>query len=162
MLAAFAFLNSGIGHLSPNGHPIVSTAQICYFVLYFLFGFLIYSSIAAALGAMTNSEQELQQLNMFLVIPLMLCMVMMFAIIRAPDSQLATVVSLIPFCSPLLMNLRISLTHVPTRQIDLSIMLMSLTIAVILWAASRIYRVGILMYGKKPSLAEIVRWMKYS
>jgi ABC-2 type transport system permease protein len=60
------------------------------------------------------------------------------------------------------MNLRLSLTQVPTRQIDLSIMLMSLTIAVILWAASRIYRVGILMYGKKPSLPEIIRWMKYS
>ncbi|MES2393424.1 MAG: ABC transporter permease [Acidobacteriota bacterium] len=163
MVGAFAILNSGLSHnLSPKGHPIISSAQIGFFVLYFMFGFLIYSSVAAALGAMTNSEQELQQLNMFLVIPLAFCMVMIFAIIRAPDSGLATVVSLIPFCSPLLMNFRISLTHVPAWQINLSVMLMSFTVAIILWFASRIYRVGILMYGKKPSLVEMLRWMKYS
>jgi len=111
---------------------------------------------------MTNSEQELQQLNMFLVIPLAFCFLMIFVIVPAPNSTLAQVVSLIPFCSPLLMNFRISLTTVPAWQIGLSFVLMSLTILAILWAASRIYRVGILMYGKKPNLPEILRWLKYS
>jgi ABC-2 type transport system permease protein len=145
-----------------SGKLPISLGQALFFVAYFLFGFLVYSSIAAALGAMTNSEQELQQLNMFLVLPLAFCMLMLFVIGAAPNSTLSTVVSLIPFCSPLLMNLRISLTTVPVWQIALSFVLMSLTIVAILWVASRIYRVGILMYGKKPNLPEILRWLRYS
>jgi ABC-2 type transport system permease protein len=163
MLAAVIISSSGFAAgLMGSKHAPISFAQIGFFVLYFLFGFLLYSSIAAALGAMTNSEQELQQLNLFLVMPLAFCMVMIFPIIRAPDSTLARVVSLIPFCSPLLMNFRISLTQVPAWQIWLSIFLMSVTIAAILWVSARIYRVGILMYGKKPNLPEILRWLKYS
>jgi len=163
MAAAFLVANSGLSAAlgGSSGAP-VGLHQVLFFVMYFLFGFLIYSSLAAALGAMTNSEQELQQLNLFLVMPLAFCMVMIFPIIRAPDSTLAKVVSLIPFCSPLLMNFRISLTQVPPWQIWLSIGLMSVTIATILWVSSRIYRVGILMYGKKPSLPEIFRWLRYS
>jgi ABC-2 type transport system permease protein len=163
MLAAIAISSSSLAaSLIGTGHVLLSGAQIGFFVLYFLFGFLIYSSIAAALGAMTNSEQELQQLNMFLVLPLAFCMVMLFSIIRAPNSPLSRFVSLIPFCSPLLMNFRISLTEVPAWEIWLSIALMSLTIFIILWISSRIYRVGILMYGKRPNLPEILRWLKYS
>jgi ABC-2 type transport system permease protein len=82
--------------------------------------------------------------------------------VRAPDSTLARVVSLIPFCSPLLMNLRTSLTSVPAWEIVLSVVLMSLTILGVVWISSRIYRVGILMYGKRPNLPEIIRWLKYS
>jgi ABC-2 type transport system permease protein len=149
-------------NLIGGGHAPISFTQIFFFVAYFIFGFLVYSSIAAALGAITNSEQELQQLNMFLVLPLAFCFLMIFVIIPAPNSTLAQIVSLIPFCSPLLMNFRISLTTVPPWQIGLSFALMSLTIVAILWVASRIYRVGILMYGKKPNLPEILRWLKYS
>ena len=164
MIAALALLSTNMASSLVTGgsHALVSPAQAGFFVLYFIFGFLIYSSIAAALGAMTNSEQELQQLNLFLVMPLALCMLLLFSVVRAPDSALSRVASLIPFCSPLLMNLRISLTQVPAREILLSILLMSLTIVAILWVSARIYRVGILMYGKKPNLPEILRWLKYS
>ena len=160
MAAVYVF--SVVGLATSEGHALIGVSQIIYFIAYFLFAFFLYSSIAAALGAMTNSEQELQQLNMFLVIPLAFCMVMIFTIIRAPNSKLAEVVSLIPFCSPLLMNFRLSLTQVPAWQITLSFVLMSLTIVAILWFSARIYRVGILMYGKKPNLPEILRWLKYS
>jgi ABC-2 type transport system permease protein len=163
MLAAMILGSTGLAaSVLGSGKLPISVGQAVFFVVYFLFGFLVYSSIAAALGAMTNSEQELQQLNMFLVMPLAFCMLMLFVIGTAPNSTLSTVVSLIPFSSPLLMNLRISLTTVPSWQIALSFVLMSLTIAAILWVASRIYRVGILMYGKKPNLPEILRWLKYS
>jgi ABC-2 type transport system permease protein len=165
MIAAAALAASPMAaHLAgaSGAHGLISAAQIGFFILYFIFGFLLYSSMAAALGAMTNSEQELQQLNMFLVIPLAFCMVMLFPTVRAPDSTLARVVSLIPFCSPLLMNFRTTLTSVPAWEIILSVVLMSLTIAGVIWFSSRIYRVGILMYGKKPSLPEILRWLKYS
>jgi ABC-2 type transport system permease protein len=165
MIAASALAgSSAVAHIAGAGniHNVLSPAQVGYFILYFVFGFLMYSAIAAALGAMTNSEQELQQLNMFLVIPLAFCMVMLFPTVRAPDSTLARVVSLIPFCSPLLMNFRTALTSVPAWEIILSVVLMSITIAVVIWFSSRIYRVGILMYGKKPNLPEILRWLKYS
>jgi ABC-2 type transport system permease protein len=164
MLAAGILATTFSGALPGGvaGHSVVSGTQIAFFVAYFIFGFLLYSSIAAALGAMTNSEQELQQLNMFLVMPLAFCMLMIFVIVPAPNSTLARIVSLIPFCSPLLMNFRISLTHVNPYEIILSFLLMGLTIWGILYLASRIYRVGILMYGKKPNLPEILRWLKYS
>ena len=156
-IGAYALATSG-----PAGHTYVSPMQIVFFIAYFLFGFLIYSSIAAALGAMTNSEQELQQLNMFLVIPLALCMLMLPTMIKSPDSTLARVVSQIPFCAPLLMNFRLSIGNPQAWEVVLSFVLMALFIALVLWFASRIYRVGILMYGKKPTLPEILRWLKYS
>jgi ABC-2 type transport system permease protein len=163
--AAFLASSSMVTHLAGGGnsvHGLLSASQIGFFVLYFIFGFLLYSSMAAALGAMTNSEQELQQLNMFLVLPLAFCMVMLAPTVRAPDSTLAQVISLIPFCSPLLMNFRTALTSVPAWQIILSVVLMSITIGVVIWISSRIYRVGILMYGKRPNLPEIMRWLRYS
>ena len=156
-IGAYAIATSGA-----SAHAYVSPAQIAFFIAYFLFGFLIYSSIAAALGAMTNSEQELQQLNMFLVIPLALCMLMLPTLIKSPDSPLARIVSQIPFCAPLLMNFRISIGNPQPWEIALSFVLMAAFIALVLWIASRIYRVGILMYGKKPNLPEILRWLKYS
>jgi ABC-2 type transport system permease protein len=145
-----------------NIHVSLSASQIIFFVVYFLLGYLLYSSIAAALGAMVNSEQELQQLNMILVMPLAACMFALSTVIPNPDGPPARIISLIPFCSPLIMYLRISLGHPASWEVALSIALMVATICAILWVASRIYRVGILMYGKKPSLPEILRWLKYS
>ena len=162
MLAAVAIGGYFAASLGSGGHALISPVQIAFFVAYFLFGFLLYSSIAAALGAMTNSEQELQQLNLFLVLPLAFCMLMLVSIIKNPDSTMSRIVSLIPFCSPLLMNFRISIGNPQPWEIALSFVLMSITIAATLWIASRIYRVGILMYGKKPNLPEILRWLKYS
>ena len=162
MLAAVAIGGYFAASLGSSGHALISPVQIAFFVAYFLCGFLLYSSIAAALGAMTNSEQELQQLNLFLVLPLAFCMLMLVSIIKNPDSTMSRVVSLIPFCSPLLMNFRISIGNPQPWEIALSFVLMSITIAATLWVASRIYRVGILMYGKKPNLPEILRWLKYS
>lgn len=145
-----------------GGHSIITVSQMLFFVLYFIFAFLLYSSIVAGLGAITNSEQELQQLNLFLVMPLAFCMLVVVMVVKSPDSNLSRIVSLIPFCSPLLMNLRISIGSPRPWEIWLSFLLMSLTIAAILWISGRVYRVGILMYGKKPSLPEILRWLKYS
>lgn len=143
-------------------HVSLSPMQIIFFVVYFLLGYLLYSSIAAALGAMVNSEQELQQLNMFLVMPLAGCMFALAPVITNPNGLIARIISLIPFCAPLIMYLRISLATPPAWEIALSIILMIVTIYGILWVASRIYRVGILMYGKRPNLPEIMRWLKYS
>ncbi|WP_213804664.1 ABC transporter permease [Granulicella sp. dw_53] len=164
-LAAAILLTSGpiMGAIGGGSvHVSLSAMQIIFFVVYFILGFMLYSSIAAALGAMVNSEQELQQLNMFLVMPLAACMFALAPVISNPSGPVARVISLIPFCTPLIMYLRISLAMPPWQEIALSIVLMIATIYAVLWVASRIYRVGVLMYGKRPNLPEILRWLKYS
>jgi ABC-2 type transport system permease protein len=140
----------------------ISTPQVVYFIVYFALGYALYSAVAAALGAMTNSEQELQQLNMFLMMPLFFSMLMLMPIVTNPNSLMSRIVSQIPFCAPLLMDLRISISMPQPWEIALSIGLILVTIYAVLWVSSRIYRVGILMYGKKPNLPEILRWLKYS
>ena len=140
----------------------ISTPQVVFFIVYFALGYALYSAVAAALGAMTNSEQELQQLNMFLMMPLFFSMLMLMPVVTNPNSMMSRIVSQIPFCAPLLMDLRISISMPQPWEIALSIGLILMTIYAVLWVSSRIYRVGILMYGKKPNLPEILRWLKYS
>jgi ABC-2 type transport system permease protein len=143
-------------------HVELSLTQVFFFFVYFILGYLFYSSIAAALGAMTNSEQELQQLNMFLMLPLLICFVMLGTLLSTPDSPLARAMALFPPFTPLLMYMRISLGHPAVWEVVLSIVLTTASICGTVWIASRIYRVGILMYGKRPSIPEIFRWLKYS
>jgi len=140
----------------------ITATQVMYFVIFFLLGYVLYSSVAAALGAMTSSEQELQQMNMFLMLPLIACSVVILRVVRESDGLIAQAFSFFPFCTPLIMYVRIAVHQPPMWQIALSIVGLILTIIAVLWVASRIYRVGILMYGKKPNLPEILRWLKYS
>jgi len=143
-------------------HVVLTLAQVLYFFVYFILGYAFYSSIAAGLGAMTNSEQELQQLNLFLVLPLLVCFATLMSVLTYPDSTMARVLALIPPFTPLLMYLRVSLGHPASWEIALSIVLTSASIYVVVWVSSRIYRVGVLMYGKRPTLPELLRWLKYS
>ncbi|MEI9979102.1 MAG: ABC transporter permease [Edaphobacter sp.] len=139
-----------------------SPGQLACFVIFFILGFVLYASVAAALGAMTNSEQELQQMNMFLMLPLIACTVVIFRVVTDPDGPISVFMSFVPFCTPLIMYTRIIVHQPPIWQIVLSIVLLIVTIYIFLWIASRIYRVGVLMYGKKPNLPEILRWLKYT
>jgi ABC-2 type transport system permease protein len=143
-------------------HVSLTATQIIFFFVYFILGYLFYASIAAALGAMTNSEQELQQLNMLLVLPLLFCFVMLGTLISTPDSTLARVLALVPPFTPLLMYFRVSLGQPKAWEVILSLVLTSASIIGIVWVTSRIYRIGVLMYGKRPNLPEILRWLKYS
>lgn len=143
-------------------HIHFSGPQIAAFLGYFILGFLLYSGIAAAIGAMVNSEQELQQFNLVIAMPLAICMFVLGPVISNPSSNFSRIMSLIPTCTPLLMYLRISISNVPWYDIALSIVIMLITIWAIMWFTARIYRVGILMYGKRPNLPEILRWLKYS
>ncbi len=164
-IAAALLVSSSSIAIIPGGQSIhldLSAAQIVYFFLYFILGYAFYSSIAAALGAMTNSEQELQQLNMFLVLPLVACFVPLMSVLTSPDSTLARVLALVPPFTPLLMYLRVCLGHPSGWEIALSIALLLASIYAIVSITSRIYRIGVLMYGKRPNLIEILRWLKYS
>ncbi|UCC39147.1 MAG: ABC transporter permease [Candidatus Aminicenantes bacterium] len=132
-----------------------------YFVIFFILGYFLYGTLYATIGSMVNSEKEAQQLlfpiTMFLIIPILL----MILIIRTPDSSISVALSLVPFFTPILMLLRVCVLLPPFVQVGGSILLLALTVLFMIWLASKIYRVGILMYGKPPNLAEIVRWIRY-
>lgn len=157
-----ALLYFGVAMKASGMQFPLTGVQVVAFLTFFLLGYTLFSSLAAALGAMCSSEQELQQLNMILMLPLILCSVFIFKIITDSDSLLAKAFSFFPFTTPLIMYVRIAIHQPPAWQIALAVFDLLLTIAVVIWAASKIYRVGILMYGKKPNLPEIMRWLKYT
>jgi ABC-2 type transport system permease protein len=96
------------------------------------------------------------------MLPLIACATVIVRVVSDPDGPVARVFSFIPFCTPLIMYVRIAVKQPPWYQIAIGVGELVLTIAFTLWLASRIYRVGILMYGKRPNLPEILRWLKYS
>jgi ABC-2 type transport system permease protein len=148
--------------MGQNANILPSAPQAALFVVFFLLGYLLYSSLAAALGAMNNSEQELQQMQIFLMLPLIFSSMIIFSVITNPDGIVAKCASFFPFTAPLIMYTRVIVGKPGGAAIGASIAGLVVTIAIVLWLASRIYRVGILMYGKKPNLPEIMRWLKYS
>jgi ABC-2 type transport system permease protein len=111
---------------------------------------------------MTNSEQELQQMQIFLMLPLIVSSLVIFNVITNPDGPISKGFSFFPFTTPLIMYTRVIVGKPDALAVTGSIVELMITIAIVLWLASRIYRVGILMYGKKPNLPEILRWLKYS
>ena len=139
--------------------PLVS--MFIYFILYFLLGYLLYSSIYAAIGAAVDNETDTQQFMLPVMLPLMIGVYVGFAtVINDPHGTIATVFSMIPFTSPIVMLMRIPF-GVPWWQIALSLFLLLITFLFVVWLAAKIYRVGILMYGKKISYKELYKWMKY-
>ena len=140
-----------------TGEIRIAPLTLAAFALFFL-----YSSIYAAVGAIITSEQEGQQLQFIILLPLIVAVFMMGPVMRAPDSPVAVWTSMVPFFSPVLMYVRIAVQPPPVWQIALSLLLLVVTIAGILILCARIYRIGILMYGKRPTLPEIVKWLKYA
>ena len=161
-LAASPFAAQSISMYGESFHLNLSVANMIFFGAFFILGFLLYSALAAALGASVNSEQEAQQFQFVIMMPLIVSVIFMTPVIQQPHSTLATVLSLIPFCTPLLMYTRILVETPPAWQIALSLVLLIGTIYAMLAICSRIYRVGILMYGKRPTLPEILKWLKYA
>lgn len=161
-LAAAPFAAQPISMYGDSFHLNLSVLNMIFFGIFFILGFLLYSALAAALGSAVNSEQEAQQFQFVIMMPLIISVIFMMPVIQQPHSTLATVLSLIPFCTPLLMFIRILVETPPAWQIGLSLVLLVGTIYTMLAICSRIYRVGILMYGKRPTLPEIVKWLKYA
>lgn len=137
------------------------TLMLVSFVIFFIGGYFLYSSLYAAIGAAVDSETDSQQFLLPIIMPLMLAVYIgFFTVINDPHGTVATVFSIIPFTSPIVMLMRIPF-GVPIWQLVLSIVLLFATFAFVVWFASKIYRVGILMYGKKPTWKELYKWMKY-
>ena len=130
------------------------------FIIYFIGGYLIYSSIYAAIGAAVDSETDTQQFMMPVLMPLMIAIYVGFSVIENPHGPIAVGFSIFPLTSPIVMLMRIPF-GVPTWQLLISMALLLVTFVGMVWFAAKIYRVGILMYGKKPSYKELWKWLKY-
>lgn len=138
----------------------IGTLLTC-FVIYFIGGYFLYSSFYAAIGAAVDNETDSQQFLLPIIMPLILGVYIgFFTVINDPHGTVATIFSIVPLTSPIVMLMRIPF-GVPLWQILLSIVLLFGTFLLVVWFASKIYRVGILMYGKKPSWKELYKWLKY-
>ncbi len=135
--------------------------RICVcFVLFFMGGYLLYASLFAAVGSAVDSEAETQQLMLPITIPLIVAIMVMINTFQYPDSALSFWFSIIPFTSPVVMMARIPF-DVPLWQVALSLALLYVTFVGMVWLSAKIYRTGILMYGKKASFKEMWKWIKY-
>lgn len=130
------------------------------FLFYFVFGYLLYAAMFAAIGGMVDNETDSNQFSTIVSLPLIVAIVCSTAMVNNPDSSLGIWLSMIPFTSPISMMIRIPF-GVPYWQVAVSLVILILTFILITWLAGKIYRTGILMYGKKPDMKEIWKWLKY-
>ena len=156
---------AGLLHVSPEAMqqlpiPTMSAGLFAVFLAYFVLGFLLYGALYAAIGSMCNSTQDAQQYVAVLTPMLMISFFAVFAIMKDPTGGIGLPMSIIPFFSQLAMPVRWSLSSVPPAQLILSLALGVMALLGVTWVASRIYRTGILMYGKKPTFTEVFRWIR--
>ena len=162
VVAGVLFSSAGIAAAGPELKSVISVKVALAFLVCFLLGYTIYSTMYAAVGAMCNSQQEAQQVQQLVTLPLMVPAFMLVYIIQYPSSALSVAASMFPLTAPIVMFARIAIQTPPWWQIALSAGLQLATIYGIILLCARIYRVGILMYGKRPTLPEIVRWIRYA
>jgi ABC-2 type transport system permease protein len=142
--------------------PSFSAGLLVALLLFFVLGFIFYSCLYAAVGSTVNSESEAQQAATPVVMLLVLSAVFIQPVALAPQSTLAAAMSMLPFSAPIMMPMRMSLVAVPAWQVAVSLLGMVLACLAAIWFSARIYRVGLLMYGKRPSIGEIFKWLRYS
>jgi ABC-2 type transport system permease protein len=157
-------LFAGFGGIFATVITFITTGNLLelslYFILFFIGGYLIYASLFAAIGAMVNSQEDTQQYMMPITILILFAFYAGVYSAQNPDGPLAFWTSLIPLTSPIVMMTRLPY-GIPLWELGLSIALLAITVIFIVKLAAKIYRTGILMYGKKPTYAEIVKWLKY-
>lgn len=153
-MAARGFTDINLPHLPPF--------FAVYFFLFFLLGYFIYATLYVLVGSMVTTAQEGGQMAMPVIFLLMAGLYLAFAVVRAPNSSFAFWVSMVPFFSPITMMVRIVSQTPPFWQIALSLVIGFATVVLLLWLAARIYRIGMLMYGKKASIPEVIRWVRQS
>lgn len=132
----------------------------CWMLLFAVGGYMLYSALFAAVGASVDSAQDAQQLHMLVMTPVILSILVMVAVVNDPSSRLGLWCSYIPFTSPVVMMARIP-SGVPVHEAVVSLAILCATFTAAVWTAAKIYRVGILVHGKKPSLREMLRWLRY-
>jgi ABC-2 type transport system permease protein len=142
--------------------PDITLTAGIVFLLFFLLGFIFYSSLYAAVGSSVNSESEARQAATPLLVMIVSTGVFIQPVLLNPTGTTARVLSLVPISSPIIMPIRMAVIAVPTLDLVMSLGFLAIGCAIALWLASRIYRVGMLMYGKRPTMKEMARWVSYS
>jgi ABC-2 type transport system permease protein len=161
LLTYGAVMGAAMGGTSlPGVHIPISI--LIWTAFFFFGGYFLYSSMFAAIGGACSSEQDAAQLQWLAMGPLMFSMFVYWVVLTNPSSTSSIVLSEIPFLSPVLMPLRISVQAPPVWQMVLSVALLFATIFCAIWASAKVYRIGVLMYGKRPTVPELVRWLRYS
>jgi ABC-2 type transport system permease protein len=161
---ASAFLGTSLAAALLTGDIAIrfSWQEGIFFPIYFVLGFALFTAIFSGLAATCETAQDLQKFMVVPMIPLYTSMGLLAVMVRDPNSTWSIAATLCPLTSPYTMIARMGMTVVPAWQIAVSIGLLVLSIWAVLWFSSRLYRVGILMYGKRATLPEIVRWLRYS
>lgn len=152
----------GIEGVPQVGLPSVEPFVLVALVLFFLLGYTLYASLFAAVGAMVGSQEEAQQAAQPVIMLLVFSIIFAQPILTNPNSRLAEIVSWVPFSAPIIMPMRMTATQVGAGEIIGSLLGVLLASVACVWVAARIYRVGLLMYGKRPGLGELMRWIKQS
>lgn len=165
-IAFGAFALYGVAVLASKGVPTtipnIPAIFYVYFALFFLVGFFVYSTLYALLGSVVTNAQEGGQAAMPIIMLLVVSFYLFLPVSRSPDSSMSFWLSMIPFFAPISMLVRIVTQTPPFWQIALSLLIGFSTASLLTWIASRIYRIGMLMYGKRPSIPEMIRWVRQS
>lgn len=151
---------SGAGSVFSAIH-VPGSLLICT-IAFFICGYFLYSSMFAAVGAACSNEQDAGQLQWIAMAPLVFAISTYWLVLTNPTSRVSVIMSETPFLAPVLMPLRVSLQAAPVWQIALSLVLLFISIIIVIIASAKIYRIGVLMYGKRPTLPELFRWLRYS
>jgi ABC-2 type transport system permease protein len=142
--------------------PSVNATLVLISATYFFLGYLLYSSLFAVVGASCNTDSEAQQAQQPVIMLLVVSLMIMFAVLQDPSGEVAWWASMIPFSSPIVMPIRVAASEVPAGQLALSVAAAIGGSLAVIWGSARIYRVGILMYGKRPGLRELLHWARQS
>jgi len=156
LLGLFGVKGAGEGSLPP-----LAFTEVAVVLLYFVLGFFFYSAMYAAVGAMVSSEQDSQQVQMPVTMVMVVGVVCLQVVSNAPRGSSATIMSNVPFWSPMLMPMRYVLGGATLGEVAISLAILVISTLLVVRAAARIYRVGVLMYGKRPGLRELLRWLRY-
>ncbi len=160
LIGAGIYLANPMNVASASEGGWMKPMEMIVLVIYYLLGFFFYSSLYAAVGATCTTQQEAQQWQFPITMGLIIPFVLNLPIIQSPNASWVVALSLFPFTSPIAMLLRVGAVQVPLWQIAASILLLILGTIGVAWAAAKVYRVGILMTGKRPSIPEILRWIR--
>jgi ABC-2 type transport system permease protein len=158
----------GGGGAAVSGSPLggalggLSIGLVAVYLGYFVIGFAFYAGLYAAAGSMVNSEQEAQQAAVPVMLLLLSTWLMVNSVMLAPNGRIAVALSWLPWSSPIVMPMRLGLASVSPISVAGSMLIALLGCVAAVWLSARIYRVGMLMYGKKPSFAEVAKWVRYA
>ena len=161
LTVAVVFSTSGSALIGREMPFTLEPETLIFFCLFFGLGYFLYATLYAMIGAICSSEQDAQQIQMIVILPLMIPLFLIIFIANNPASTAAVVLSLIPFFSPILMFVRINVLVPPAIEIIGAVVILMVTITATTWCTARIYRIGILMTGKRATLREMVRWVRH-